>query len=217
MKGHMQDGKFHPHTDYKKGTRKSRDQKEKTKGVKVRKQRLVAEGKDTKKHISTRLILAIDNLSRTLDRGRGGLKGTKYNGSMDYWHELRYRADDVSELIQEENIENEMVTSVPQDVIDELRLKRDSTERKARDEPLQPFVKKNVAENLADLNLFLKDLREEKLKRQIEGKPIGIINSELRLIGGARQSIFTLLEQVPEPLHREIVEDTVRIEKEMIT
>jgi len=43
MKGHMQDGKFHPHTDYKKGTRKSRDQKSKTQGVKVkkRKQRVV--------------------------------------------------------------------------------------------------------------------------------------------------------------------------------
>ncbi len=33
MKGHMQDGKFHPHTEYKKGTRKSRDQKVKTQGV----------------------------------------------------------------------------------------------------------------------------------------------------------------------------------------
>jgi len=35
MKGHMQDGKFHPHTEHKKGVRKSRDQKVKTKGVKV--------------------------------------------------------------------------------------------------------------------------------------------------------------------------------------
>ena len=35
MKGHMQDGKFHPHTEYKKGTRKSRDQSTKTKGIKV--------------------------------------------------------------------------------------------------------------------------------------------------------------------------------------
>ncbi len=31
----MQDGKFHPHTDYKKGVRKSRDQSTKEKGVKV--------------------------------------------------------------------------------------------------------------------------------------------------------------------------------------
>jgi len=39
MKGHMQDGKFHPHTDYKKGIRKSRDQKAKTQGMMIRKQR----------------------------------------------------------------------------------------------------------------------------------------------------------------------------------
>ncbi len=36
MKGHMQDGKFHPHTDYKKGVRKSRDQKVKTEGVRMK-------------------------------------------------------------------------------------------------------------------------------------------------------------------------------------
>ena len=36
MKGHMQDGKFHPHSEYKKGTRKSRDQKEKAEGVRLR-------------------------------------------------------------------------------------------------------------------------------------------------------------------------------------
>ena len=36
MKGHMQDGKFHPHTEYKKGTRKSRDQSAKTDGVRLK-------------------------------------------------------------------------------------------------------------------------------------------------------------------------------------
>ncbi len=36
MKGHMENGKFHPHTEYKKGTRKSRDQKEKTQGIKFK-------------------------------------------------------------------------------------------------------------------------------------------------------------------------------------
>ncbi len=39
MKGHMEDGKFHPHTPYKKGVRKSRDQSAKTQGVKVRKKK----------------------------------------------------------------------------------------------------------------------------------------------------------------------------------
>ena len=32
----MQDGKFHPHTEHKKGVRKSRDQKEKTEGVRLK-------------------------------------------------------------------------------------------------------------------------------------------------------------------------------------
>ena len=31
----MENGKFHPHTEYKKGTRKSRDQKDRTKGVRL--------------------------------------------------------------------------------------------------------------------------------------------------------------------------------------
>jgi hypothetical protein len=36
MKGHMQDGKFHPHTDHKKGIRKSRDQSVKLEGVRLK-------------------------------------------------------------------------------------------------------------------------------------------------------------------------------------
>ena len=36
MKGHMQDGKFHPHSEYKKGTRKSRDQQAKTQGIRLK-------------------------------------------------------------------------------------------------------------------------------------------------------------------------------------
>jgi len=35
MKGHMQDGKFHPHTPYLKGVRKSRDQNAKQTGIKI--------------------------------------------------------------------------------------------------------------------------------------------------------------------------------------
>lgn len=43
MKGFTRDGKFHPITDYKKGTRKSRDRKVKTQGVEV--ERKAREGK----------------------------------------------------------------------------------------------------------------------------------------------------------------------------
>ncbi len=36
MKGHMENGKFHPHTEYKKGIRKSRDQFAKLQGIKLK-------------------------------------------------------------------------------------------------------------------------------------------------------------------------------------
>lgn len=39
VKGFTKDHKFHPITQYKKGTRKSRDEKAKTKGIKIRKGR----------------------------------------------------------------------------------------------------------------------------------------------------------------------------------
>ncbi len=47
MKGHMEDGKFHPHKSYQKGVRKSRDQKTKTQGVrkKIGKEKCPACGK----------------------------------------------------------------------------------------------------------------------------------------------------------------------------
>lgn len=41
MKGFTKDGKFHPITDYKKGTRKSRDQQVKLEGIKIRKARTI--------------------------------------------------------------------------------------------------------------------------------------------------------------------------------
>lgn len=64
MKGHMEDGKFHPHTQSK-GIRKSRDQKEKTKGLKVehriRKKSAIAE--------ETTLDMAIEKLEKSLKEG----------------------------------------------------------------------------------------------------------------------------------------------------
>jgi len=53
----MQDGKFHPHTEHKKGVRKSRDQKAKQEGVRFKKELKVPrnteviEVKGTKKEI----------------------------------------------------------------------------------------------------------------------------------------------------------------------
>ena len=48
----MQDGKFHPHTEYKKGMRKSRDQQAKTTGVLVRMKRIKIHGKEVKKWVA---------------------------------------------------------------------------------------------------------------------------------------------------------------------
>lgn len=45
MKGHMEDGKFHPHTQYK-GIRKSRDQTTKTQGVKLKHKPTKIKGED---------------------------------------------------------------------------------------------------------------------------------------------------------------------------
>lgn len=42
MKGHMEDGKFHPHTQYKKGVRKSRDQTAKTQGVRMKRKPMLS-------------------------------------------------------------------------------------------------------------------------------------------------------------------------------
>jgi len=63
MKGHMQDGKFHPHTDYKKGVRKSRDQKAKQDGVKIRKQRLTVASSPSNRKVATETIMENDTES----------------------------------------------------------------------------------------------------------------------------------------------------------
>jgi len=74
MKGHMENGKFHPHTEYKKGTRKSRDQQVKTQGVKIRKQRInpeckygdcIAKGKDINEFCSSCLAFANKNMRQS--------------------------------------------------------------------------------------------------------------------------------------------------------
>jgi hypothetical protein len=162
----MQDGKFHPHTPNQKGVRKSREQKEKTQGVKIRKQRVDARPKITK-HISPRLIKNIEELSRTLsdDNLSGGLRGTRYNGTMAFWSQLKRETDIVSELIKEENLENEVVTAVPPEVVKEtLRMKRDAT-----------------TVDISDLSDFTLGLRIQKLQNtkddlEFEKKLEGITN-----------------------------------------
>ena len=57
LKGHMEDGKFHPHKPYQKGVRKSRDQKAKTRGI-VRKQR------DSEDHGWNGIALSVSQLAQ---------------------------------------------------------------------------------------------------------------------------------------------------------
>ena len=92
MKGHTENGKFHPHKPYK-GVRKSRDQKVKTKGVKIRKGRwddsnfIVMKVKnerigskeftdEAKQNLSEREYFETKNLGeaiRAVDEGRGNI------------------------------------------------------------------------------------------------------------------------------------------------
>ncbi len=65
MKGHMKDGKFHPHTEYKKGTRKSREQNKKSEGVKIRKKIGIGENPQ-----------GTPNINKFIDKGGEGLRGT---------------------------------------------------------------------------------------------------------------------------------------------
>ncbi len=56
MKGHMENGKFHPHTEYKKGIRKSRDQTAKSTGVKVERKARLTVSSSSKSNTPTELI-----------------------------------------------------------------------------------------------------------------------------------------------------------------
>ncbi len=60
----MKDGKFHPHSQYKKGTRKSREQNKKSEGVKIRKKISVGDNPEGTK------------LNKFIDKGGEGLRGT---------------------------------------------------------------------------------------------------------------------------------------------
>ncbi len=93
MKGHMQDGKFHPHTEYKKGTRKSRDQKEKTQGTKIRKQR------DTKGQISFRDSLKLGNSIQRIATIRDQIEDDEIPHKYAILNNLKYSQDDIADVV----------------------------------------------------------------------------------------------------------------------
>jgi len=63
---------------------------------------------------------------------------------------------------------------------------------------LQPFVMKRIGENIGELDLELKDIRNllsEKLRRG--DKAVGGLRSQQRTVGQSRNSIVSLVETLP--------------------
>jgi len=105
MKGHMQDGKFHPHTDYKKGVRKSRDQIAKTQGVKIRKARNSKKlQKEDLKQFNThsRKLQVYDDGGKSIDRYTVIFDGMAFAMSSRPFHPQGFNqfAGDVPDQIQ---------------------------------------------------------------------------------------------------------------------
>jgi len=226
----MEKDGFHPHTQSK-GVRKSRDQQAKTKGIRLKRtNQATLDSRLLSHHFGSNDIDAKGDREYVInfsDRGYDLITNRMIDNFENNYPEVLFEIipkdriikinfnptekERLNKLIRQSNDINRVANKGKPKIQQIPMLK----ERKARDEELQPFVKKNIAENLAEVNLFIRDLREEKAMRMREGKSVGIINTDLRLIGGARSSILSLLEQVPEPLHREIVMESSRIETEM--
>jgi len=188
-------GTFHP-VGQSKGVRSRRDTSQKTHGVKIRKAR---------ENFAELLRNNLESFNRNhtvqLEYGSqgGASKGLMFKGTNSFI---------VGKMTREQALDAVMV-------LDRYIDKAGGTRRR-RDDSLQPFVKTRIAENITDLELSLKDLREESRMKQRLGKPTGQIDSEIKLLGGARNSILSLLEQVPEPLHKEIVEKADKDRQEML-
>lgn len=77
--------------------------------------------------------------------------------------------------------------------------------RLKREDHLPEFVKNKIATNLVDLEIMTRDLREQSRVKHALGEPTGQVDSELNLIAGAKNNIFTLLEKLPEKEHEIII------------
>ena len=91
-----------------------------------------------------------------------------------------------------------------------VRKSRDQTAktegvRLKREDHLPEFVKSKIASNLVDLEIMTRDLREQSRVKHALGEPTGQVDSELNLITGAKNNIFTLLEKLPEEEHEMII------------
>jgi len=168
----------------------------------------------------------VANLNKFIDKGGEGLRGTLVARTKDGKRGIILAQNSafakggaswgkLYEVVEKNKNEYPVVKKQVKNIPDTKDWEILST-RKKRDEQLQPFVKKDIIENLADLDLMLRGLRTERRERELGGdKATGELTSQIRLIGGARLSILALLDQVPEPLHREISEGAHEIIMEM--
>jgi len=86
---------------------------------------------------------------------------------------------------------------------------------KAKQSGLKSFQIKDISENLAELDFDLKELREQLRNKKLSGdKATGELSSQVRLVGGARLSILSLVDTLPEKEHKKIIEDSIKIRKD---
>jgi len=80
---------------------------------------------------------------------------------------------------------------------------------------LKSFQMKNISENLAELDLELRDIREAiSLKQRKGDKATGELKSQQKVVGQARNSILNLVETLPPEEHKKIVDDFIDFKKE---
>jgi len=161
MKGHMQDGKFHPHTDYKKGVRKSRDQKAKTQGVHIQSQTIFPNfANDVAEKISTRF-------------GRGTISTGFFNVINTYNEEHPENQIDYSDSGLE-GLDKTIVEMDDEEIYHDSLEKWNEWIERPENKPIKEIIKKMQVE-VDDYNK-LTDEKYDKLNKFYRGTSIDEIN-----------------------------------------
>ena len=186
MKGFKdKSGKFRP-TENNNGVRKSRDQTLKIQGVRLERDR-----DDYPLILESNLETFNRNHSIQLEYGDAGgqSKGLKFKGTNSF-------------------IVGKMTKSQAIDTVQLLDryLSKAGAPRLKREDHLPESIKNKISSNLVDLEIMTRDLREQSRVKHALGEPTGQVDSELNLIAGARNNIFSLLEQINESDHKMIIE-----------
>ena len=154
MKGFMKDNKFHPITEYKKGTRKSRDQTVKMQGVKIeRKSRNFPQDIDEMTESEQEATLEILNL----------LDDTKKGGLDEEGRELKKELESVKRIRQVNEINKHADNYHLARKLDPVRDRYRSNIRKKR------FLTDDDLDRLSDLqlNALLKDVEKKWNKKEL--------------------------------------------------